>query len=92
MQTDIPCMTCGNVLSVEKKREAKMCPLLTRGVTDAEQEWTVMSMKVENGKIVEATEDELFGLYLDRGMDDVMDFHEYENRMQKAGCVVKDGG
>ena len=48
-------------------------------------------MKVENGKIVEATEDELFGLYLDRGMDDVMDFHEYENRMQKAGCVVKDG-
>ena len=37
MQTDVPCMTCGNVLNVEKKREAKMCPLLTRGVTDAEQ-------------------------------------------------------
>lgn len=45
-------------------------------------------MKVENGKIVEATEDELFSLYLDRGMDDVMDFHEYKRRMQNAGCEV----
>jgi hypothetical protein len=46
-------------------------------------------MKVENGKIVEATEGELFSLYLDRGMDDVMDFNEYKYRMEKAGCVVK---
>lgn len=48
-------------------------------------------MKVENGKIVEVTEDELFSLYLERGMDDVMDFHEYRWRMEKAGCRVKDG-
>lgn len=48
-------------------------------------------MKVESGKIVEITENELFGLYLERGMDDFMDFHEYKHRMEKAGCVVKDG-
>lgn len=42
-------------------------------------------MKVEDGKIVEATEKELFGLYLERGMDDVMDFHEYRRQMEHAG-------
>lgn len=45
-----------------------------------------------NGEeIVEATENELFGLYLERGMDDVMDFHEYRRRMEHAGCKVVDG-
>lgn len=48
-------------------------------------------MKIENGKIVEITENELFSLYLERNMDDVMDFREYRYRMEKAGCVVKDG-
>jgi hypothetical protein len=48
-------------------------------------------MVVDNGKIVQITEDELFCLYLDRGMDDCMDFREYRCRMEKAGCVVKDG-
>ena len=47
-------------------------------------------MKVENGKIVEATAAELFSLYLDRGMDDIMDFHEYRRRMEAVGCEVKD--
>lgn len=47
-------------------------------------------MKTENGKIVEITEGDLFGLYLDRGMDDIMDFHEYRRRMEAAGCVVKE--
>lgn len=45
-------------------------------------------MKIENGKIIEVTESELFGLYLDRGMDDIMDFHEYRRRMEAAGCSV----
>ena len=48
-------------------------------------------MKVVNSKIVEATENELFHLYLEREMDDVMDFHEYRRRMEAAGCTVKDG-
>ena len=47
-------------------------------------------MKIENGKIVEATEAELFSLYLDRGYDDCMDFEEYLYRMQKDGCEVRD--
>ena len=48
-------------------------------------------MKIENGKIIEATEEEVFSLYLDRCMDEVMDFSEYRYRMERAGCVVKDG-
>ena len=47
-------------------------------------------MIIENGKIIEVTENELFSLYLDRGMDDLMDFHEYKRRMEKAGCKVKE--
>lgn len=42
-------------------------------------------MKIENGKIVEATEAELFSLYLDRGYDDCVDFQEYVRQMVKAG-------
>lgn len=49
-------------------------------------------MKTKNGKIIEATESELFSLYLDRGYDDCMDFHEYLRRMERSGCViVKEG-
>lgn len=47
-------------------------------------------MKIENNKIVEATEDELFNLYLKREMDYVMDFDEYKSIMRNAGCVVID--
>ena len=45
-------------------------------------------MRIENGKIVELTEDELFNLYLKREMDDIMDFNEYKRRMKHAGCIV----
>jgi hypothetical protein len=47
-------------------------------------------MIVENEKIVEITESELFSLYLKRGMDDIMDFNEYAVRMKETGCVVKE--
>lgn len=47
-------------------------------------------MKVENNKIIEATEDELFDLYLKRDMDLIMDFNEYKRRMKSAGCIVTD--
>ena len=49
-------------------------------------------MKVENGKIVEITESDLFRLYLDRGMDDIMDFNQYRKNFENAGCVVIDWG
>ena len=45
-------------------------------------------MKIDGGKITEATEDELFSLYLDREMDDIMDFREYKARMEWAGCRI----
>lgn len=46
-------------------------------------------MKIENGKIVAATEDELFRLYLDRGIDDVMSFPDYKLQMVAAGCRIE---
>ena len=45
-------------------------------------------MKIENGKVVSATENELFRLYLNSGLEDAMDFYEYKARMQEAGCEV----
>lgn len=45
---------------------------------------------VVDGKIVEITTDELFSLYLKRGMEDAMDFNEFRNRFEAAGCVVKE--
>lgn len=48
-------------------------------------------MKIENNKIIEATGDELFSLYLEREMDYIMDFNEYKRRMEKAGCVIISG-
>ena len=47
-------------------------------------------MRIENGKIVELTEDELFVLYLKRDMDCIMDFNEYKMRMKHTGCIVTD--
>ena len=49
-------------------------------------------MKIENGKFVELTEVELFSLYLERGMDFVMDFYEYKRRMESTGCVITKQG
>ena len=49
-------------------------------------------MKVENGKIVEITENELFKLYLDGGMDDIYSFPQYVEMFKKAGCVILDKG
>lgn len=48
----------------------------------------VVQIKIENGKIIRATESELFALYLDREMDDVISFTEYVVRMQQAGCEI----
>lgn len=45
-------------------------------------------MKVENGKIVEATENEMFRHYLDHGFDDIFSFPDYLFRCQVAGTVI----
>lgn len=46
-------------------------------------------MKVENNKIVEATEGELYKFWLDRGYDDIMDFVSFLRRMKELGVKVK---
>lgn len=45
-------------------------------------------MKVEDGKIKEITENELYDLWLRRGMDDIMSFTEYMMRFESAGTNV----
>lgn len=46
-------------------------------------------MTVENDKIIKITEKELFDLYIDRGMDEIMSFPYYKERFIAAGCVVE---
>ena len=46
-------------------------------------------MTVENDKIIKITEKELFDLYLDRGIDEIMSFPSYKERFITAGCVVE---
>ncbi len=42
-------------------------------------------MKIENGKIIEATESELFEYYLTRDYDDIMTFSDFLWSMRKVG-------
>ena len=48
-------------------------------------------MEVKNGKIVVIDEDELFELYLKRGMDDIYSFPDYVRRFEQAGTLVLPG-
>lgn len=48
-------------------------------------------MVTENGKIIEISENELFSLYLERGIDDIMSFPDYKTRFVAAGCIVHAG-
>ncbi len=48
-------------------------------------------MEVMNGKIVAIDEDELFDLYLKRGMDDIFSFPEYIERFKAAGTLILPG-
>ena len=45
-------------------------------------------MIVENGKIVIATEEELFEHYLKAGFDDLMSFPDYKSKCIKFGTKV----
>lgn len=46
-------------------------------------------MKIENGKIVSATAQELWMLWLKDEWDEVMPFSEYKNSMEKCGVTIK---
>jgi hypothetical protein len=50
-----------------------------------------MIMEVANGKIVVIDEDELFDLYLKRGMDDIYSFPDYVKMFEAAGTLVLSG-
>lgn len=45
-------------------------------------------MTVKDGKIVKATEEELYSHYLKRGFDDIMSFSEYMNRCSELGTKI----
>lgn len=48
-------------------------------------------MRIENGKIIEATRDELFSKWLDEDWCEIMLFDDYISRMERAGCKVIGG-
>ena len=45
-------------------------------------------MKIKNGKIAEATEAELFEVYLKRGYDDLFSFDYYKHRCIELGTKI----
>lgn len=47
-------------------------------------------MKIENGKIVEATKVELFDYYLKRGFDEIYSFPDYCERCELYGTKIVD--
>ena len=49
-------------------------------------------MKIENGKIIEATTAELYERWLNQGLENIMTFPEYLRTMENAGCVVRRNG
>lgn len=50
-------------------------------------------MKVKNGKIVEATESELYGYYLKQEFYEIMSFTDYKERCIELGTkVIEQGG
>ena len=46
------------------------------------------NVKVENGKITEITEQELYGRYVDGEYYMALDFHEDKWRMENAGTKI----
>ena len=47
-------------------------------------------MKISNNKMVEATENELFGFYLACEFDDIMSFPDYTRRCVENDTVIKE--
>lgn len=70
-----PCPFCGGNATVEGLRHSFL------------RKWW-SGMNVEGGKIKEATENELFSLYLKRGFDDIMSFGDYKKRCQDLGTEI----
>lgn len=46
-------------------------------------------MKMVRGRITEATEEELFEVYLKKELDDIIDFPTFLRNVERAGCVIE---
>lgn len=46
-------------------------------------------MKMVRGRITEATENELFDVYLKKELDDIIDFPTFLRKVESAGCVIE---
>ena len=50
-------------------------------------------MEIERGKIVEATDIELFRYWLESGWSDIYSYTEYKNKVKELGTrVIEDDG
>ena len=49
-------------------------------------------MKTEGRKIIEATEDELFSVWLERELDEIMSFYTFVAACQVHGTKIVEGG
>ena len=49
-------------------------------------------MKIDKGKIIEATTAELYEKWLDQGLENIMTFPEYLHTMEDSGCKVRRDG
>lgn len=50
-------------------------------------------MRIQNKKIIEATEAELYDYYLTRGWDDLYSFFEYKQLCAEQGTkIIEEGG
>lgn len=47
-------------------------------------------MKTENGKIIEATRDELYHMWITGDWDEFMPFEEYIYHMEQSGVTVRE--
>ena len=45
-------------------------------------------MEVQNGKITEITKSELYNIYIDREMYQIMSFDDYEKQFKKLGVKI----
>lgn len=47
-------------------------------------------MKIKNGKIIQATEQELFNIYLKSDYDEILSFPDYKRRCIELGTKIID--
>lgn len=47
-------------------------------------------MKIENNKVIEVTESELFTIYLEKGYDDLFSFDDYKQHCKELGTKITD--